>query len=579
MGAHENSGWYLLRVEAVNLSSFIYDTDDLSTVRGGGLLCLDAPHAVGGGTAGAASSEVMTAVAPPFDRWPDPKSVEQVTRGASNAVFRFRAASSSQAIETRSAVARHLRSHPTLRHATFVVDVVAQSEAYGDDREALLALNRFRQIRQPSLPVPDRNEATDDALPLANERNEDRSDPPYCGIDGKRPVAATEHAAQHRKRRLGAAAKLRVGLGKGEKHDLYHRLAEPLETCGGFRPTWDFEELTKRGDDRTAGDVDALGARDPYAHLAGKMAVIYADGNKFGAIQTSHCTTREAQIEFDQYVRQRRRQLLTRVRQVVIDDPAWQVVIREHETMAIRHRIETLLWGGDELVWVVPAWRGWTTARLLFEIGSNWKFGTESLTHAIGLVVCSHKAPIRGIVKLARDLAEIGKSRHRDRDTLTYQVLESFDSFAGQDAEKVRARLVPPGVTSEHLVFATSEAKSGGILHLLDEFQRCLQRLRGDHSDENAYPRRKLFEFIRAQRHPDATTRTQRMMEVVTRQRRRAGDPPPIVWPSSLQHMAPAQFLHLLEWWDYMPRGTDAKASPSDLLGVIQGAGGGTIHA
>ena len=33
---------FLLRMEGVNLSNFVFDTQDLSTIRGGGLLLLDA---------------------------------------------------------------------------------------------------------------------------------------------------------------------------------------------------------------------------------------------------------------------------------------------------------------------------------------------------------------------------------------------------------------------------------------------------------------------------------------------------------------------------------------------------------
>ncbi len=32
---------YYLRIEGVNLSNFVYDTQDLSTIRGGGLILLD----------------------------------------------------------------------------------------------------------------------------------------------------------------------------------------------------------------------------------------------------------------------------------------------------------------------------------------------------------------------------------------------------------------------------------------------------------------------------------------------------------------------------------------------------------
>ena len=76
-------------------------------------------------------------------------------------------------------------------------------------------------------------------------------------------------------------------------------------------------------------------------------------------------------------------------------------------------RIETLMWGGDELIWAVPAWCALDAVQFFFDQSADWRdpIRNKRLTHAIGMVLCSHNAPIRGIVQLARELADHAKDQ------------------------------------------------------------------------------------------------------------------------------------------------------------------------
>src|SRR5439155_23707913 len=91
------------------------------------------------------------------------------------------------------------------------------------------------------------------------------------------------------------------------------------------------------------------------------------------------------------------------------------------------YRLETLLWGGDELIWVVPAWQGWKILSLFYRQSTNWNFAAQPLTHAAGMVFCHHNAPIHSITALAKTLAEVAKEKSRDQNLFAYLVLESFD--------------------------------------------------------------------------------------------------------------------------------------------------------
>ncbi|MGH8499011.1 MAG: hypothetical protein ACRERV_09430 [Methylococcales bacterium] len=94
-------------------------------------------------------------------------------------------------------------------------------------------------------------------------------------------------------------------------------------------------------------------------------------------------------------------------------------------------RFETLLWGGDEMLFVLPAWLGFEFLQYFFEHSSRWAcVGGERLTHSAGLVFCHAKSPIHRIRKLAQSLADSMKvvlGEHRKQNVWDYIVLESID--------------------------------------------------------------------------------------------------------------------------------------------------------
>ena len=125
---------YYLRMEGVNLSNVVQDTQDLSTIRGGGLMLL---HAV--------------KEAQKIDQ-----GLKEISTGASTGLFSFTAMDDATAKVIRDNIIRHLDDHEKYRHCTFVVDVMAATDSFEMDREALLAANRYRQMQSPSLAVPSR---------------------------------------------------------------------------------------------------------------------------------------------------------------------------------------------------------------------------------------------------------------------------------------------------------------------------------------------------------------------------------------------------------------------------------------
>lgn len=373
---------YYLRVEAVNLSSFIEDTQDLSTTRGGGLLLLDSVREIG------ASFEEL----------------KPISTGASNGLFSFDAEDDLAAANLKNRVRSFLYSHPMFSQATFVVDTLLSGQNFLHDRESILARTRWQQWQQPTVVMPERN---------------DRMDVGVCPTDKIRPGTDEQFVGAESKR-VSRSVAVRRRYGVDQKRNFY---ASELERYGQAIFTGRF-----------VNDLESLTNDPTQGKLHRKMAVIYLDGNAFGRIQRQHCRSEEESRRFDNVIKRNRAHALKSILDTMTSDPQFQ-------TESGELRFETLLWGGDELVWVVPAWKGWEVLSLFYQLSRDWEFAGEKLTHAAGLVFCHHNAPIHRIVRLCRTLAEEAKE-DRARNLFQYLALESFDHI-GCDLRSFRNLQLP----------------------------------------------------------------------------------------------------------------------------------------
>jgi len=478
---------YLLRIEAVNLGNFIYDTTDLSTIRGAGLLLLNLPRKLTKPVRGLAQPLMtrvssceeperyrVSGVAAGFFGEEAAGDIElmPISVGASVALYEFQAEDADAAEALVRVIERWLAEHELYRYATILVVHGEKTDDYPASREALLAKLRFAQIRGLDLcygPVPQ-----DFDSPVR-----------FCDIDRTRPSTerisegdpddpTAAYARANDKNQVCPSVAVRRAYGRDTKVRVYQLVGSPAALEEPFFPTWSFEELTARGPHRFG--EDARETPDPLADLAGKMAVIYADGNKFGKLQQDHAKDIAGHRAFDALIRSKRRELMDGLVDHIRRNSRWQVKASANAQRAYvrtfaggeagetrlkwQARIETLLWGGDELIWVVPAWCALEAVELLFDITGRWIINGRPMTQAVGMVLCSHKAPIREIVELAKNLAEYVKgqlpalAQQHSQETvppenswaahaIAYEVLESFDHLGRQFVEARKARRFP----------------------------------------------------------------------------------------------------------------------------------------
>lgn len=411
--------WHLFAV-GVNMAATIEDTQDLSTIRGAGLAVLRMPERI---------ATALDALSKPGH----PATVAHVNTvytGASEGLWRLTAseedaralpATLHAAIQDDTGLGRALRH---MRVLIAVTPITGDEDTGGNQA---LAAARFAQYRTAILPVPP------------------GPAPRRCGIDGIRPANAvlrtkpgqfgprsTHEADTEDPRadtaRVSSAVKDRRAHGRAEKHAFYRREGADLRaSVTGVTET--FQDMVDDAPD---------GLRES---VKGKLALLYADGNAFGEIRERMAATmgREpALTRFSTDLLEKRRDLLRQTLTWFQDlekggkgRAFWYPKAHSAESPDVRLRFETLLWGGDELIWVMPAWAAWDALSLVFRVTRDWKLDDHALTHGAGLVLFQAKTPIRLVKGLAHDLADGAKARAKalggPRNLCQVLPLESHD--------------------------------------------------------------------------------------------------------------------------------------------------------
>ncbi|MDR3636734.1 MAG: hypothetical protein P4L84_23220 [Isosphaeraceae bacterium] len=496
---------FLLRVEAVNLVNVIDDTDDLSTRRGGGLMILNAATQM----LETLRADIRTRLTP-------------VATGASIGLFAFEAVDEKDAENVRAAVESHFQigtleypvdqtawGHLPLKHGTYVVDVEPMGLSPAEAEQKAVAKNRWRQMSAPSLSL-------DGLWP--------REAADACEFDFVRPATTVVEAADGAKN-ASESVRARRDYGRNARQKFYEH---ELETCDfafvdGLQELSDPRRLDKQGAPFDENDAPP-DARD-------KLAVFYVDGNRFGATGRGMWAGDDPVDTFREWseaIRGHHRDLLRGLLGRAAADASWK--------NGSRLRLETLLWGGDEILWVAPAWKGWELARWFF--GQTHEVTVRAqprrLTYGAGLVFCHRNAPINNIITLAHRLGTIAKRagdsvRHR----LAYEVLESFNDRPGEDLDVHRRRLLPEGVPVEGLVLDPVRGEM---------FWGALRRIAA--SDD--FPTRQLYLLVKAWRKREPFAAHKKRLDA-------CGVGPALA--SFREETGEAAWLHLLQMLPYIPTG------------------------
>lgn len=485
-------GHHFLLVEGVNLYANIYDTDQLSVIRGSSFLYKDA----------------VTHIKEQFEA-----DLEAVSTGASSGLFCLKAQATQAIGEIAKKVAQKLRDHEDFRYLTFGVEC-CEAASLQQAKELLWTQLRFHQLQnftmQPDWAGSDRGQFGQASCDLAGTR--------IVSVGHKKTI-------QGKERNLSSSAYHRWDYGREQRHSYYHDLL--TANLRDVLKDYDFAEdiNTLCADPNYPLDKDGKPPEfDPkipvmYPKLAGKMAVVYIDGNQFSDRQREFIThyiqndkSLEAEIKaqqtFDVTIQDLRNRFLQQVVQGLVDEERSEAINplghRKHNRQRKIFRLETLLWGGDEMLLVMPAWKGMDFLQQFFAFDWQLEGVEKPLTHAAGIVFCQAKTPIRIIQQLARKLADRvkdGKDYGRKHNAWDYLVLESIDYPTTNDLDDYFKTRYPNGLSTK---------RSHG-LPAIPEWQKIRKQLQTV-LEERHLPRRKLYHVLQELRQSGIAT-TERTWE------------------------------------------------------------------
>ncbi len=456
---------FLIRVEGVNFDASIFDTADLSTIRGASLALLRMDAAVE-----AALRELGLAATKVFS-------------GASQCAFTFEGDDPAPVLE--AVAARMAQPGPRgepFPQVTVVADAVAVvgsgKDAIKDALARAEARNRTRQFRQWTTTGISPHVAADDADKLDRIR-------PATESAGRPGRVLTQPDRMSRPAKLSAAVLHRRAYGRTARQKFYE------------------DELGVGTAGAILGDLSFTNSLDDMVHsppvglplsLQSKVAVVYADGNGFGAIRDLVGIN-----EFSDQLAVLRRALLADVLRWLVrgqkgddavrEDIPWQAfAIQDQDALGLR--FETLLWGGDEFIMVMPAWLAFAFVSGFCAATKAWEIKGNPLTHAVGVAIAHHKTPIRQLKTIAKGAADMAKDAGlKDRNSVSFEIYESL-SPPDLDLRQARARLYR---ATDHDHLARLLAIPGEEMVSLGE---RLFHLTGRDGDE-PFPRSQLYAALR----------------------------------------------------------------------------------
>ena len=406
----------LARVVACNFDQTIFDTNDLSTIRGSSLILLRFPESLIQGLQKAHSD----------------LSVAKITSGASELLFRFAARpGASEAVERYlCAVLRtgERNIDLPLRLFTFVWAVEnGDPSSDGKDfhlrQQSLVARCNYEQFRHPTIVIP---AFYPDSFRSGEHKSGVDAKNVVCSIDGIRPSSPSRKQGQ--KQFVSDSVSQRKHYGTLARQLFYDWALKDGDAEKQGAPVDRFADMFK---DMLPDPAESLELSIPES-LTGKMALVYLDGNSFGKRRDAEAVRGENKLQaFSEKITGLRRDLLRHVLDDLKDrDGMMSPEIQATDTQEARParlRFETLLWGGDEVMWVLPAWQAWAFMEVVQRhLADSTRWG--ELKHAAGLLIAPYKTPIRDLTALVRDLGDAAKRGDgREMNGVQVGVITGFD--------------------------------------------------------------------------------------------------------------------------------------------------------
>jgi hypothetical protein len=447
---------FLLRVAAQNFSATVFDTNDLSTIRGSSLALLSC--------VGALDAQRLAELAGKGAR------VLVISAGASELLAQVTLQEATQTAfapaDFVAAVKAELeRCAPADAPARLFSIAVACGPVQSSVAKSAAQIEcdiRVAQYRTLSFPMPD---------------DEPQAAQP-CALNRRLPARP---GSLVKDRPASASVATRHAYGRDRRSRFYADLLAGTET--GYRLQTSGYGFTDSLADLIARREDDL--RLPPA-LSGKIALLMLDGNGFQArrIALMNGSNGAASVaRFSAFVRERQTGLLREVIDFALERAHMRAAPAEKGGGARRLRVETLLWGGDEIVLALPAWAAWDVALAVEAALAGWVLPAQDfpgldekqrrLTHAAGLVYANYKTPIRQLRALVGELVDESKTVDKTRTLVSAFAFETVDLPRGGLA---RARKSLFGADASALTVSTETGGFADATKRIGALKKALPR-------------------------------------------------------------------------------------------------------
>ena len=414
---------HVVLVEAVNLNKTAFSTEQLSVSRSGSRILNEWPSLFCERES-SNSSDIFGGNVRSFD-WPEEFKFDAISTGGARLCGVLEVGSGSNKTvhadwnptTQQQSIYDYLESIAVLNFANFVCSVEPIQSDFYEAYQRAQANNRVIQYEQLDVSLPPWNTVPDIGP---------------CSIDDKAPADATIITPENKPLAVSAHIKKRIEIGR------QLRAPPPLDR---HKTTQSLEHLALSDDKLQPWE----------SKLAGKVAYLYLDGNQFGRHEKEAARIGYQQLSrWDRELSKNYSKLLTALNHSFSDSESWFLHPPDTENKPEEKslRFELLQGGGDDLLFVVPAWTAIDAILTTFRSTRRWQFSGRNLTFSIGMVICHSNAPVRNAIALAKQLSEEAKASRRSllakqyaethaSNAIAYQILESFDHMGG-DYQRAR---------------------------------------------------------------------------------------------------------------------------------------------
>ena len=422
--------WYL-RIEAVNLDHSVFDTHNISAIRGGSFTILTAV------------SEINNEI----------KELQVISTGASVGIFKIINSTEDEKNVILEKVLDYFQKNYG-DFATFVFQFLprGESENLNDLVRSLEAGCSWQQYQTPSIVFPKISESLKE-----------------CFLDGVRPATKQSITIGGKSQHVSKAVDVRLKKGRELRNQLYEKL------------------LGDKKEIKFTDDLESLALND-------NIAFIHLDGNKFGTIREDYYegVGRDEEFRnFDLAVQEcLQKKALEKILHIATDP-----CNTSFRTEDGKVRLETLMWGGDEIEWIVPADHALPVLNAFFEQAVASPFqsvndGPISLTYSAGVVFCKHNIPILQVRRYAEQLCSLAKQNqpinHKADNRFAFINMASFD-IVNRDVESFLKKYHNPATIQDFTITFSEMPTLYDSLSVIKKW----------------FPKNKLYDIIDALRKPE----------------------------------------------------------------------------